>query len=294
MKKIMFGILFLAAIMISSCTPEMSPKDNQLNIPGPSSGGNDYSNQMRPLIEYTAAMDPKACILSDLESGADLSNNFRSLLYKATELGDSEICNYEYWSTFVEEAGYTCDQFMSRPSVVLSAMGLEDADGNGRIDYFDIYHEEFKCDSCYNGFFSYQVGAEIELEYSTNGFLDVELYNKEYSTIALEDSHVSACMILASSMQEGWDTTANCDLSSFSISPGQTETILTNYDVQALVENAGNNHDELDRLEFIIQMDYNGDGCIDDRLAHIIIMPRDLAKGTKLIGRETNWKAYFQ
>jgi hypothetical protein len=40
MKKIMFGILFLAVIMISSCSPEMSPKDRslQLNIPSSSSG----------------------------------------------------------------------------------------------------------------------------------------------------------------------------------------------------------------------------------------------------------------
>ena len=34
----MFGILFLAVIMISSCSPEMSPKSNQLNIPGSSAG----------------------------------------------------------------------------------------------------------------------------------------------------------------------------------------------------------------------------------------------------------------
>ena len=40
MKKIMFGILFLAVIMISSCTPEMSPKSRslQLNVPSISVG----------------------------------------------------------------------------------------------------------------------------------------------------------------------------------------------------------------------------------------------------------------
>jgi hypothetical protein len=32
MKKIMFGILFLAVIMISSCTPEMSPESMILAI----------------------------------------------------------------------------------------------------------------------------------------------------------------------------------------------------------------------------------------------------------------------
>ena len=39
MKKIMFGILFLAVIMISSCSPEMSPESKSLQLNVPSGGG---------------------------------------------------------------------------------------------------------------------------------------------------------------------------------------------------------------------------------------------------------------
>lgn len=249
------------------------------------------SKALHPFVEYDANMDRYACILNEQSSGGEhiyqiyhagyiyddeiwlyghiyhtflkevRDMNHWALLYKAFELKDTEFCDYIFFREEIESSlGYSCEQFIANPEPGLIQLGLEDYDGDGDVDYYDIYYEEYKC-TCIEEPDDI-VGYISAMEYDNNG-LDVELTNGPYSSGNLEKSHIVRGRLAL--IEYGGDILPDYPLNSsstiiqnFSIPPGQTQTIITNFKFSDYFNYSA---EVGDHIHLYLYLDPNQDGC---------------------------------
>jgi len=287
--------------------PKDSEKENLLNaLPGNNSiGFVTSSKNLHPFVEYDANMDRYGCILdgafknqntpgggvyivynagyiddgqiwlyqrtsySFLEEAAKI--NYWALLYKSFELKDTEICDYVVWRELLESSlNYSCEQFIANPELGLIQLGFEDYDGDGDVDYYDIYYMNYKC-SCIEEPDDI-VGYISAMEYDSNG-LDVELTNRMEGIIPggkggnLEKSHIVKGRLALVKSYGAWllpDFPLNSSslvIQNFSIPPGQTQTIITNFKFSDYF----NYSVEIgDIITIRLTLDPNQDGCSYD------------------------------